>query len=118
MVGPTSQQDTEITALFKDSVTIYGESEVLGMLAYREEEVHYMYKREANEEPTTTAITPTDEPTETNFIYRAPGEISYFYTPTCRIVGHCQGIIVNIFENSVYIAYIIASCFPSSNMWS
>lgn len=80
LVGQTSQQDTEIVALFKDSVTIYGEGEVLGIMAYREEEIHYMFKREANEEPTTTSITPTEEPTETNFIYHAPGKAILYTT--------------------------------------
>ncbi|XP_055906783.1 uncharacterized protein LOC129942017 [Eupeodes corollae] len=85
LVGQTSQQDTEIVALFKDSVTIYGEGEVLGILAYREEEVHYMYKREANEE-TTTQIAPTEEPTETNFIYQAPGK-AILYTTTAPLLN-------------------------------
>lgn len=86
LVGQTSQQDTEIVALFKDSVTIYGEGEVLGIMAYREEEIHYMFKREAPmEDPTTTSITPTEEPTETNFIYRAPGK-AILYTTTAPLL--------------------------------
>lgn len=75
LVGPASQQDVEIAALFKDAQLNYGNN-VLGVLATKWDE-HNIYKRQAVEITTTTesytTLTPTEEPIEDNFIYIAKG---------------------------------------------
>lgn len=60
-------------------MSIYGEGEVLGILATREEEAHFISKREAKEGEidegrSTTSSPPTNEETEESFIYVAGGK--------------------------------------------
>lgn len=53
MVGPQTQQDVELCALYRDSVITYGDSKVLGILATRtteHEHDHDIRKRAATEE--------------------------------------------------------------------
>lgn len=79
MVGPTSQQDVELSALYRDSVITYGEGKVLGILATRSND-HAIRKRATNDEqppqePTPSTSTPTEATQEvqqsngTDFIY-------------------------------------------------
>lgn len=82
--GPTTQQDTEITALYKDAVLNNGEGRVLGIFASKRIPPNRIQKREAGvstDEPTnspvatTTGLPPTDEPNNVNvnFTYNAIG---------------------------------------------
>lgn len=68
LVGPTSQQDVELSALYRDAVITYGDGKVLGILATKTSE-HEMRKR-AIEPETPEAQTPpapaTTEPEPTN----------------------------------------------------
>lgn len=75
-MGPASQQDTELAAIFQDTERTYGKGKVLGILASKSDE-HEMQKREAaaiaaaaaTEEPSTTSMSPTEEPMVEDFIY-------------------------------------------------
>lgn len=74
--GTPSQQDEEIVSSYQDSVTIYGKGEVLAIMANRDDEVHYVSKREAKESENMEATTPStsgDKIIEKDFIYRAEG---------------------------------------------
>lgn len=98
MVGPASQQDVELSALYRDAVVANGEGNVLGILATKSSD-HEMRKRAADDETdassttttTTTTTTPisliepnlTEEVRQENFIYY-PGEQSY------KILLHTQ----------------------------
>lgn len=79
LVGPTSQQDVEISALYKDAVLTYGEGKVLGILATKSDGQHTMKKREADEKiVATTTETPdankeAEEKPEENFVYKDAG---------------------------------------------
>ncbi|XP_055385139.1 uncharacterized protein LOC129614516 [Condylostylus longicornis] len=48
LVGPASQQDIELGALYRDAVSTYGEGKVLGILSTQAEENHYIYKRDVS----------------------------------------------------------------------
>ncbi|XP_055616185.1 uncharacterized protein LOC129762186 [Toxorhynchites rutilus septentrionalis] len=76
LVGSPSQQDVELSALYRDSVGNYGERKVLGILANRWDEPHHgLHKREANGETvaesasSTTPAAPTEEPEIDDAIY-------------------------------------------------
>lgn len=61
---------------YNDALTLYGHGEVLGILASREEEAHYLSKREAKEETKEEASTtpsPTPAETDVTFVYIAEG---------------------------------------------
>lgn len=80
LVGPTSQQDVEIAALYRDATLAYGDGKVLGIVAHytHEQRQHQVRKRaaEEKEKPTTTASPETavvDEKAEEDCIYRDPG---------------------------------------------
>lgn len=78
LVGPTSQQDVEIAALYKDAVLTYGEGKVLGMLATKSDGHHALRKREADEKSSTTTESPeatkeAEEKPEENFVYKDAG---------------------------------------------
>ncbi|XP_013118433.2 uncharacterized protein LOC106095686 [Stomoxys calcitrans] len=77
--GPVEESDSEIVGGFADALSIYGEGEVLGILASREEEAHFIAKREAGEGEgdagvSTTSSPPGPEETEESYIYVASGE--------------------------------------------
>lgn len=89
MVGPTSQQDVELSAIYRDAVITYGEGKVLGILATKTSD-HEIRKRavpdETTQESQTTASTTTttatisadaDETNQTDFIYY-PGDQSAY----------------------------------------
>lgn len=84
MVGPTSQQDVELSALYRDAVITYGEGKVLGILATRAND-HEIRKRAVPDEPTqeTPATKQTTIETKksnlTSFVY-------YLDTPTYKIL--------------------------------
>lgn len=82
LTGDVFHQDTELTALYNDAVSIYGKGNVLAVLACTELEGHYMYKREAEE-----AKTPSPEPSETvkNFVYIVDGK-AILYTTSAPIL--------------------------------
>ncbi|XP_053658375.1 uncharacterized protein LOC128707448 [Anopheles marshallii] len=86
LVGSPSQQDVELSALFRDSTENYGERKVLGILANQWEEPHVLHKREAKggDEPYSTSSTtpgsPTDEPEIADSIYNVPGKAILYMT--------------------------------------
>lgn len=79
LVGPTSQQDVELSALYRDAVLANGDGNVLGILATKANEQRM--KRETNENPdsgsTTTATAPivttesnsNESDRQTKFVY-------------------------------------------------
>ncbi|XP_062123908.1 uncharacterized protein LOC133837240 isoform X2 [Drosophila sulfurigaster albostrigata] len=78
LTGNQEEDDGELIRGFNDALSIYGHGEVLGILANREEEAHFLAKREAKEEPkeeesnaNTTPSTPAE--TATTYIYVAEG---------------------------------------------
>lgn len=89
--GPTSQQDTEITALYKDSVLNYGKGRVLGIFASKRIPPNHIQKREAetatdtpattsNPVATTTNLIPTtEEPLKDDYTYNAEGWYFFFF---------------------------------------
>ncbi|XP_055314885.1 uncharacterized protein LOC129575377 [Sitodiplosis mosellana] len=95
LVGPTSQQDVELSALYRDSVITYGEGKVLGILATRSND-HEIRKRDAVE-PTpdspSTTLTPTtqeiEQSNQTDFIYYPDDKKTYkilLYTSAAPIL--------------------------------
>ncbi|XP_034486460.1 uncharacterized protein LOC117790950 isoform X1 [Drosophila innubila] len=79
--GHPEEDDAELLTGYTDALTVYGHGEVLGILANREEEAHFLAKRQAKEEikeedanrASTTQATPTAGETETTDIYIAEG---------------------------------------------
>ncbi|XP_017967931.1 uncharacterized protein LOC108659488 isoform X2 [Drosophila navojoa] len=77
--GQSEEDDAELLTGYNDAITIYGHGEVLGILASREEEAHYLAKREAKDEAkeedtnraTTTQSTLIE--TEVTQVYIAEG---------------------------------------------
>ncbi|XP_058057298.1 uncharacterized protein LOC131208532 [Anopheles bellator] len=85
LVGAPSQQDVELSALFRDSTENYGEHKVLGILANQLEEPHMLQKREAKAgddylSTSTTPGSPTDEPEIVDSIYNVPGKAIVYIT--------------------------------------
>lgn len=83
LVGPTSQQDVELSALYRDAVITYGEGKVLGILATKTSD-HEMHKRAVPDESTPESQTiPSvpnaegDQDNQTDFIYY-PGDQSAY----------------------------------------
>lgn len=98
MVGPTSQQDVELSALYRDSVITYGDGKVLGILATKTTD-HSIRKRATpdenpgNPEQATNQVANTpnqiNEPEttteQTNFVYYPGDQAPYkilLYTST------------------------------------
>lgn len=92
MVGPASQQDIELSALFNDAVLAYGEGKVLGILATKSDiHDHEISKREAEEQKESAAITTStespeaakegqiEEKGEENLLYNASGKKKFNY---------------------------------------
>uniref|UniRef100_A0A182FQ40 Vacuolar H+ ATPase AC45 accessory subunit n=1 Tax=Anopheles albimanus TaxID=7167 RepID=A0A182FQ40_ANOAL len=79
LVGAPSQQDVELSALFRDSAENYGERKVLGILANQLEEPHVLQKREAKAREdfstSTTPGSPTEEPEIADSKYDVPGKV-------------------------------------------
>lgn len=79
-MGPSSQQDVELSALYRDAVITYGEGKVLGILATKTSD-HEIRKRAAAEETTqesqTVASNSDSESNQTDFIYY-PGDQSAY----------------------------------------
>ena len=85
LVGSPSQQDVELSALFRDSTENYGERKVLGILANQWEEPHVLHKREAKGgddlySTSTTPGSPTDEPEIADSLYNVPGKAILYMT--------------------------------------
>lgn len=87
MVGPTSQQDVELSALYRDAVITYGDGKVLGILATRTSD-HELRKRAVGDEspgqetPTVNTVPATvntePEPSnQTDYVYY-PGDQSAY----------------------------------------
>uniref|UniRef100_A0A182QRR7 Vacuolar H+ ATPase AC45 accessory subunit n=1 Tax=Anopheles farauti TaxID=69004 RepID=A0A182QRR7_9DIPT len=94
LVGSPSQQDVELSALFRDSTENYGERKVLGILANQWEEPHVLHKREAKggedyDSTSTTPVSPTDEPEIADSIYNVPGKAILYMTgpPTIKMLN-------------------------------
>ncbi|ALC47541.1 CG31030 [Drosophila busckii] len=76
LTGNSEEDDAALLTGYNDALTIYGKGQVLGILANREEEAHYLAKREAakgEEAASTTVSTPTGLETESNQVYIAEG---------------------------------------------
>ncbi|EDW84423.1 uncharacterized protein Dwil_GK13147 [Drosophila willistoni] len=73
--GHNEEDDAELLTSYNDALSIYGNGEVLGILASREEDAHYLAKRDAKgeEELKPTGATTETEETEASFIYVAEG---------------------------------------------
>lgn len=80
LTGDPSHQDIEMTALYNDAVTIYGAGQVLAILACKETDAHYLYKREAEEQKTTPSSVPGE--TEKNLIFIVDGKAILYTTST------------------------------------
>lgn len=72
MIGGSSEQDTEIDEIYKNSIRKHGEGNVLGILATKSDN-HDIYKRQVVEDDSTPKPSPTDEPTSDTFIYYVQG---------------------------------------------
>lgn len=64
LVGPTSQQDVELSALYRDAVLANGDGNVLGVLAAKSNEQRR--KRDTNENPDSSSSTSATAPTVTS----------------------------------------------------
>lgn len=74
LTGPVEQQDVEIAALYRDAQVNYGQKNILGILATRNENIdHAINKRQApsltTETPQTTTSATMDEPVVENLVY-------------------------------------------------
>lgn len=83
MVGPTSQQDVELSALYRDAVITYGDGKVLGILATKTSD-HEIRKRATPDEaptqetsPTTTTNTEPEPSNQTDYVFY-PGDQSAY----------------------------------------
>uniref|UniRef100_T1GR42 Vacuolar ATP synthase subunit S1 n=1 Tax=Megaselia scalaris TaxID=36166 RepID=T1GR42_MEGSC len=83
LTGDYSQQDTEISGLYNDAVNTFGSGQVLAILACKDGEGHYLYKREANDPKTTTS---EPEKTEEDFVYISQDGKGILYTTSALIL--------------------------------
>lgn len=84
MVGPTSQQDVELSALYRDSVITYGDGKVLGILATRTSD-HDIRKRATPDENPGNTGNPeqsTNNPSTTNSEPESTNQTDYVYYPS------------------------------------
>lgn len=91
--GSASQEDVELSALFRDAELNFGEKKVLGILV--NSETHgFRRRREATPAPATTEmpVSPTEEPISEDYIYNAPGKALLYVT---------DAPIVRIYENNI-----------------
>lgn len=111
LVGPISQQDIEMTALFRDAESTYGRGNVLGILGSKLDS-HAIYRREADDiatlssspSPDSTNIPTTEEPMVENYVYQVKGKAMLYTTspPVLRngdtnttIVLKSHGLVTN-----------------------
>ncbi|XP_030370200.1 uncharacterized protein LOC115620868 isoform X1 [Scaptodrosophila lebanonensis] len=108
--GHSEDDDAELLSSYNDALTIYGHGEVLGILASREEDAHFLAKREAraeNEEDasrTTTAQPPSAEETEQSFVYVAEGNKAVLYLnspPVLRLSNES----IKLLEHNKHITF-------------
>ncbi|XP_049318251.1 uncharacterized protein LOC105231793 isoform X2 [Bactrocera dorsalis] len=94
--GNAEEEDESIVSGYNDALTIYGEGEVLGILASREDDTHYISKRDAKEREerteeergaTTTSQTPTAEEEDKTFIYVALGDKAVLYVTSAPVIN-------------------------------
>lgn len=85
----------EIAALYRDAQVNFGQKNILGVLATRNENLdHVIYKRQAKADSTTTEIPSTtpsgDDPVVENLIYAAKGKGILYTTeiPILKIRGN------------------------------
>ncbi|XP_017091865.2 uncharacterized protein VhaAC45RP isoform X2 [Drosophila bipectinata] len=74
--GRAEEDDAEILTAYNEALATFGQGEVLGILASREEEAHFLAKRDAaagEEEANKKKEPEGPEETEDNFIYVAEG---------------------------------------------
>lgn len=81
LVGPTSQQDVEMSALYRDAVLANGDGNVLGILATKANEQRM--KRESNENPDNTSTTIATTPIVTSELgsNESNGQNKFVYYP-------------------------------------
>lgn len=104
MVGPTSQQDVELSALYHDAVITYGEGKVLGILATKTSE-HEIRKRAVDTTPetpkettTSTTTTTTPEPDQSN-----ENGFTYYPTSVYKILLYTSSAPVLSYGNNTII---------------
>ncbi|KFB42333.1 AGAP001624-PA-like protein [Anopheles sinensis] len=113
LVGSPSQQDVELSALFRDSTENYGERKVLGILANQWEEPRVMHKREAKggddySSTSTTPGSPTDEPEIADSIYNVPGKAILYITapPVLRMLNDSdEGETIHVLDKHSLSTY-------------
>lgn len=71
LIGGASEQDTEMDEIYKNAIRKHGAGNVLGILATKSDN-HDIYKRQVIDDA-STAIIPTDEPMNENFLYFEQG---------------------------------------------
>lgn len=87
MVGPTSQQDVELSALYRDSVITYGDGKVLGILATKTTD-HEIRKRAAtdespdNTEQPSNQVNPSTTSNQGNVEPEPSNQTDYVFYPT------------------------------------
>lgn len=93
LTGPVQQQDNEIAAFYRDAQINFGNKNVLGILATRNENFeHLIAKRDVRtttENPDVSTTVSPDEPIVENLIYEAKGKGLLYTTvvPVLRITG-------------------------------
>uniref|UniRef100_A0AAG5CUD1 Vacuolar H+ ATPase AC45 accessory subunit n=1 Tax=Anopheles atroparvus TaxID=41427 RepID=A0AAG5CUD1_ANOAO len=113
LVGSASQQDVELSALFRDSTENYGERKVLGILANQWEEPRVLHKREAKggddySSTSTTPGSPTDEPEIADSIYNVPGKAILYITapPVLKMLNDSdEGETVHVLDKHTLSTY-------------
>lgn len=102
LVGPTSQQDVELSALYRDAVIAYGEGKVLGILAAKGNN-HELMKRAAESDETTTSIptiktiiepTLTEDELQEDFIYYSESYKILLHTHSPPILTNGSAVTV------------------------
>ncbi|XP_058130702.1 uncharacterized protein LOC131287893 [Anopheles ziemanni] len=113
LVGSPTQQDVELSALFRDSTENYGERKVLGILANQWEEPRVMHKREAKggddySSTSTTPGSPTDEPEIADSIYNVPGKAILYITapPVLKMLNDSdEGETIHVLDKHTLSTY-------------
>ncbi|XP_053947442.1 uncharacterized protein LOC129235620 [Anastrepha obliqua] len=94
--GSAEEEDDALISGYNDAVAIYGSGEVLAILASREDDTHYITKRDTKEREerteeergaTTTSQTPTAEEEDKTFIYEALGHKAVLYVTSAPIIN-------------------------------
>lgn len=116
LVGPTSQQDVELSALYRDSVITYGDGKVLGILATRSTD-HDIRKRQAtdgnpgnsdqsansNAGTTNPANEPESAVNQTDYVYypgdQSPYKILLYTSTPPRLYDGKNGTYLYLYNN-------------------